>query len=710
MTNGRSQSARNWGGAVFDRIALAVLALVMVAQAAYVIQAIAIAPVLRQPMADSRAYVEWARAIAGGHWSAGTPFYRAPLYPYLIAPLYAVAEAPEVAIVVLQALMGIALGVLCWRISRRLYGPAAGAVSLALFGLFGPVAAQETKILGTSGGMLLGLLALWRLLSARGTRAHFAGGILLGLGALARPNAILVAAGTLLIAASHRSPGAPRFRAPLAILAGLVLAIAPATLHNLAAGDLVAISSNGGMTFFHGNNEESRDGLLEPPARIGAYGNAVDQEQLDRRIASAELGRTLRASESSAHWLGEGVRFLAGHPAAWARLWGAKIVRFVGVHDYADNYSFAVERAQTSFLRLFIVPFPLILIPAVAGLVLRRPRGREEALLLLFASLGFLTCLLFYVGSRYRSESVPALAILAGRAVVVLRDAGTRRRWAAGALAAALAALALIPPGAPAASQDAMAAAQWAAALERDARPDEALRVYRWGALRYPKLDIAWARWADLEEEGGGPLAGAEVLSRGIAAGADGRMLRTHRGVMLARAGREEDAESDYRIALRFAPGDPAASLNLGLLLVRLGRDGEAGAFLDLPELRGNPEALYQRGLIAVRAGRMDEANRILDASIAASASDPRPGLLRAVAWIRQGRGDQALAWVRAWLGRIGVGEIDLDREARQVIDALGCTGSSDEVIGRAQTGTPADKAWDAVRAVRETLAGATLR
>jgi Flp pilus assembly protein TadD len=179
---------------------------------------------------------------------------------------------------------------------------------------------------------------------------------------------------------------------------------------------------------------------------------------------------------------------------------------------------------------------------------------------------------------------------------------------------------------------------------------------------------------------------------------------------MLARAGREEDAESDYRIALRFAPGDPAASLNLSLLLVRLGRDDEAGAFLDLPELRGNPEALYQRGLIAVRAGRLDEANRILDASIAASASDPRSGLLRAVAWIRQGRGDQALAWVRAWLGRIGVGEIDLDREARQVIDALGRTGSSDEVIGRAQTGTPADKAWDAVRAVRETLAGATLR
>ena len=91
-------------------------------------------------------------------------------------------------------------------------------------------------------------------------------------------------------------------------------------------------------------------------------------------------------------------------------------------------------------------------------------------------------------------------------------------------------------------------------------------------------------------------------------------MLRTHRGVMLARAGRDEDAEADFRAALRFAPGDPAASLHLGLLLVRKNRDGEALQLLSTPELRTNPEALYNRGVIAVRAGRMDEALRVLDA------------------------------------------------------------------------------------------------
>ena len=293
------------------------------------------------------------------------------------------------------------------------------------------------------------------------------------------------------------------------------------------------------MTFFHGNNEESRDGLLAPPARLGAYGNAVDQERLDLRIASVEAGRALRASESSAHWLGEGARYLAGHPVAWARLWGMKIIRFAGAHDYADNYSFGVERALTPLLRLFVVPFPLILIPAMAGLVLRRPRGREESLLVLFASLGLLTCVLFYVGSRYRNESVPALAILAGRAVVAFRDAETRRRWASGALAAALVALALIPPGAPAASQDAMAAAQWAAALERDARS-------RGSAPRLPMGR------APVSEAGRCMGALGRSRGRGRRAGVGGRCSRQGN---LGRRGRQDAPDPPWGHAREGRPG-----------------------------------------------------------------------------------------------------------------------------------------------------------
>jgi 4-amino-4-deoxy-L-arabinose transferase-like glycosyltransferase len=706
----RARSGRLGGDAVFDRIALAVLVLTLAARVAYLLAAIAHSPVLDQPMADSRAYVDWARAIASGHWSSATPFYRAPLYPYLIAPFYAISGRPEIAIAALQTASGVVLAFLAWRISRRLYGPAAGVVSLVLLGFFGPIAAQETKILGTSAGLLLGLLALWRLLSARGAGAHFVAGLLLGLGALARPTALLAALGTLLIIILYGRSRASRTRPALALLAGITLAVIPATLHNLAAGEFVAISSNGGMTFFHGNNEENRDGLLEPPRRIGAYGNAVDQERLDRQLASHEAGRPLSASQSSAYWWGEGIRYLIHNPSRWASLWCQKIVRYAGVHDYADNYSYGAEKAQAPLLGLFFIPFPLILIPAVAGLFLRRPRGREEPLLLVFAALGLLTCVLFYVGSRYRSESVPALAILAGRGVVALRGAEARRRWAAGALTAGLIAVTLIPAGAPAASQDALAAAQWAAASERNGHPDDALRGYLWAAHRYGPLDVAWARAADLEEEAAGVAAGIATLDAGIAAGADGRMLRTHRAVFLARAGREAEAESDYRVALRYTPGDPLASQNLAALLVRSGRDREAQALLDLPDLQNNAEALYWRGLVAVREGRWADAGRYLDASIAAGGGDPSPGLLRAVAWIREGRAAQAKEWVKTYLEGLGLTGASVDLEATRIVDALGSTDASDRFEPSSGAGAALEKAWMAVRAVRRSLVPRSLR
>ncbi len=427
------------------------------------------------------------------------------------------------------------------------------------------------------------------------------------------------------------------------------------------------------------------------------------RRELDRQLASLETGRPLRASQSSAYWWGEGIRYLTHNPSRWASLWCRKLVRYAGAHDYADNYSYGAEKAQTPLLGLFFIPFPLILIPAAAGLFLRRPRGREESLLLVFAALGLLTCVLFYVGSRYRSESVPALAILAGRGVMAFRGAEARRRWAAGALAAGLLAVALFPAGAPAASQDALAAAQWAAASERNGHPDDALRGYRWAARRYGPLDVAWARAADLEEGTAGVAAGIATLDSGIAAGADGRMLRTHRAVMLERAGREAEAESDYRVALRYAPGDPLASLNLAALLVRSGRDREAEALLDLPDLRNNAESLYLARSRRRPRGPLERCGAVPGCIHRRRRPRPRPrpassGRVdpRRACRPGEGMGEDLPGGTRTH-GRGCRSRGDSDR------GRAGIHGSSDGFEPTSDAGAAPEKAWMAVRAVRRS-------
>ncbi|MDM7914818.1 MAG: hypothetical protein QUU85_06050, partial [Candidatus Eisenbacteria bacterium] len=218
--------------------------------------------------------------------------------------------------------------------------------------------------------------------------------------------------------------------------------------------DLVLVSANGGITFYHGNNAAARYGLLEPDDRVGAAANAVEQARIDREAASREAGRPLRPSEASAHWFRAGLSSLLADPGHAARLWGWKLIRFAGPHAYADNYSYAVERGDVASLDLFAVPFPLLWIPAVAGLALRPPRDRREGLLVLFAATGLATCLLFYVASRYQCESVPALAILSGRALVSWRDAPPPARLRASIAAAILLAMALVPAGRAAREQD----------------------------------------------------------------------------------------------------------------------------------------------------------------------------------------------------------------------------------------------------------------
>ncbi len=645
---GRAQTVP--GEPVWDRLALLLLCAAALLRAAYLFQSIAHSPVLDDPLADSRAIVDLARKIAAGGWQQAEPYYRAPLVPYLLAPLYAALRRPETLVAVLQVVGGLAGSIVLWNLARSTYGVAAGFTTLLLAAFFGPVVSHETKILSTAVAILLSILAMQRFVTTRRPLGFLLGGGLLGLGALAQPSLLLAAPLAAVAILRDRDGGGGGFtRGFLPFAAGIVIAVSPASIHNIRAGDLVVISSNGGMTFYHGNNESSRWGLLEPSPRVGWAGDAVDQAQIDRRVASRENGRLLRASESSAYWFAEGLRILASDPGRAARLWGTKIVRFVGPHDYADNYSYAVERAAVRPLALFAVPFTLILLLAVAGLILSPPRTRADTVVISFALVGLLTCVVFFVGSRYRCLSAPALAVLGGRAIAAWPAAASRRRVVAAIAAAGVAAVGLVPAGEGARLQDSMAAAQWAAALDRTKRPG-AERFYELATRWDPSNAVAWGRRAHIAQGRGGPAAAIEVLSAGVAAGADGKLLRLERGMARIRMGDLNGAEEDLRVALFHAPADPTTAYQLGSLLVRVARDREAAEVFALPSLRGNAKALFQRARLALRLDDPAGAATLFDSLLAAKPRDESMEILRALAWTRAGEEDRARRWLREWL------------------------------------------------------------
>ncbi|WP_051870777.1 tetratricopeptide repeat protein [Streptomyces anulatus] len=77
-------------------------------------------------------------------------------------------------------------------------------------------------------------------------------------------------------------------------------------------------------------------------------------------------------------------------------------------------------------------------------------------------------------------------------------------------------------------------------------------------------------------------------------------------GILLADAGRREEAEAVYRRAAEAA--HPDAMVNLGALLAATGRRGEAESVYRQAAEAGHPVALFNLGVLLADAGRTDEA------------------------------------------------------------------------------------------------------
>jgi tetratricopeptide (TPR) repeat protein len=378
-------------------------------------------PWLSHPVADARIYEAWAQAIAQGDFLGSGVFYRAPLYPYVLALWHALLapEAARVAMVALQVLAGALTVLMLARASGRLFGSAAGWITGASLLFYAPLPFFATKLVPTSLVLLLETLTLLVLLGAvarSGFRRFLVAGLLGGLYALSRPSALLFLAASFLLGwAGDRG----RRRRWWAVPLGVFLVVAPVTARNvLVGGDLVLIASNAGMTFYQGNNAGCRTGLMNLPEEMAPLASAPRQEEMEIRFTRRETGRELRPSERSRYWFARGLAFWREQPLRALRLVGWKLLRALGSWEPPNNYSVALERELLLSAKLFAVPFALFLILGVWGLGAgwRRPEVRWVLLPALGSVLA--VCLLFFVTSRYRLELVPPLALLSGAGAV----------------------------------------------------------------------------------------------------------------------------------------------------------------------------------------------------------------------------------------------------------------------------------------------------
>lgn len=545
---------------------------------------------------DARRYHEWAAAWAEGRPYESGPFYQAPVYPAFLSLLYRVAGPEPFVAYAVQTFLGCSILLLAYRVAARIAGPRAGAAAAVLGSLYGTTLFYETKLLPATIVCLLAILLVERLQAAdrsSSPRPFAIAGAVAGLASLASGSMLLgvpIFAGWILLERARRPW--ERIRRAGWFVAGAIGALLPAVVHNYhASGELILVSTNGGVTFYQGNHPEAR-GIFALPE--GFSGSIFKQREESRALAERETGRPLSEAEVSSFFFRKGLRFAIEEPAAWLALEARKFALALASTEVPLEYHPALDSNPARWLAP--LPFGALLALACTRLLSGRPLARAEVPAVALLGIVFATLLGFYVTSRYRLPAVPALLVLAGSGVSEWWEAARRdRRRAAAGILVACAVLSASTAYAPLFAQDvlepakARGLADLGEAAFRAGKKEEALAFYRRAVAVSPS--DAYAR-LDLSKllRAAGDLREAERQLREAARIAPALSeIHFDLGVLLYETGRLSEAGIEFAEAYRLdRTSVPAANNLLGTLLA-LGRRDEALAVYTEMKARGLP-------------------------------------------------------------------------------------------------------------------------
>ncbi len=376
---------------------------------------------------DSQEYDRWAQGIAAGDWLGSQVFFQAPLYPYLLAAAYAVLGHRLALVYLIQILFAVAG---CWalyRAGREMDGEGTGLAAALLAAVYGPFLFYDVQLLKESLAVTATGFFLWALAAARDRVGWWLGaGLLLGILALLRENALLLVPFLLPLAWKREDRWLGLARRGGALVAGLALALLPVAVRNgLVGGDFLPTTSQGGVNFYIGNHAGA-DGTYQPIVPGKQIPELERREPA--RVAEQALGRPLSAGEVSRYWLRQALDWARDHPGDFLRLQLRKLGMFWSGYEWPDAVDYYYVKTLSPVLRLPLLEFGGAVILAIAGLFLARRRLGAFAPALLFALGWMASTVIFFLFSRYRLPAVPPLLVIGGVAVAEIPAAWRSRR------------------------------------------------------------------------------------------------------------------------------------------------------------------------------------------------------------------------------------------------------------------------------------------
>jgi hypothetical protein len=372
---------------------------------------------------DEHEYLSLARGLASGagfvydgEVESGTAqrFGRAPGYPLFLAALDAGRPVPTstpLRVKIAQSLIGAATVWLLGLIAATAMGPGAGVAAAGLAAVYPPLVTVPAYAFSETLYSFVAFATVVVLQRAvdgpsPGDRQSspivfaLAAGLLGGAAALVRPAMLLFMPLAFVWLLARRRPALAA-----ALTAGVVVMVLPWTIRNVGIYDrVVLIASEGGVTFWTGNNALARgEGDLAANPAI---------KEADLALRQRHAGLTPEQLEPI--YYREAFAWITAEPDRWLLLTLRKA--FYTIVPIGPSYAVHSPRYRLAS----IVPYLIVLPFAVAGAVRLWRSPRRPAALGLLAGSAVLMCLVFFPQERFRIPVIdPALlvsaAALAGR-------------------------------------------------------------------------------------------------------------------------------------------------------------------------------------------------------------------------------------------------------------------------------------------------------
>ncbi|PIE51841.1 hypothetical protein CSA37_09365 [Candidatus Fermentibacteria bacterium] len=364
-------------------------------------------PLGKYPVIDASWHFQWAEAVSRGDLFIYAPYFRAPLYPMVLASVFALTGPSVVAGVLLSFLLSAGAVHLVQRTVFETAGRTASFAAAAVTALNGVFLFYSSTLLITP--LYIFLLVLSFYLFNRNSPSRWAW-LVLGAAAVARPSAILLFPVSLFL-----------FRKKLLKSAWLFLVpVASVWMINFFHGDFgTLISSQGGINLYIGSGPEA-DGYTAFAPETANEPLPVDSLPYTDNVFAASIAdfsEEALPSAVSAFWTRRTLRYIMEHLSESEVLILKKMLLIVSPVAIPSNYDVYYFTGYSAVLG-FLAGSPAI---PVAGLIIWMAvpgalaaggfrRGEKEGLLwALTLAAGILP---FFVTARFVLPLLPFIVIV----------------------------------------------------------------------------------------------------------------------------------------------------------------------------------------------------------------------------------------------------------------------------------------------------------